>query len=159
MKRFKFRLQTVLEYRERIRDDCKAEVVKANQALVQAQDELQRLLQLEIENILSIQQVTHVSAVQLNAQIAQGLWHRIANQRAVIVLREQDVTKAMEIYLEASKELKAVTTLKERKLQEYNQHIAEVEAAYLDELATQRAARQHFSRSGEKCADNKANGS
>ena len=48
----------------------------------------------------------------------------------------------MEIYMEASKELKAVTTLKERKLQEFNKHVAEAELEYLDEMVTQRAARR-----------------
>ena len=82
--------------------------------------------------------------VLLNDQIAQGLRQRMANQRGVIELKEQDVAKAMEVYMEASKELKAVTTLRERKLQEFNKHVAEVESAYLDELATQRAARQQW---------------
>ena len=142
MKKFKFRLQTVLEYREKVRDDSKAEVVKANQALQEAQDELARLAQLELENTLSIQDVSPVAMVLLNDQIAQGLRQRVANQRGVIELREQDVAKAMEVYMEANRELKAVSTLRERKLQEFNKHVAEVESAYLDELATQRAARQ-----------------
>lgn len=142
MKKFKFRLQTVLEYRERIRDDAKAEVVKANQALEQAQNELTRLEALEIQNILSIQEVSPVSTVLLNAQIAQGLRQRIVDQKVVIEQKEKEVAKAMEVYLETSKELKAVTTLKERKLQEFNKHVAEKEATFLEELSTQRAARE-----------------
>ena len=142
MKKFKFRLQTVLEYRERSRDDCKAEVVIANQALEQAQNEHSRLETLELQNTLSIQEVSPVSRVLLNAQISQGLRQRISDQKAIIELREKDVAKAMEIYMEASKELKAVTTLKERKLQEFNKHVAEKEATFLEELSTQRAARE-----------------
>ena len=139
MKKFKFRLQTVLEHRGRIRDEAKVSLLKANQALDEAQQELTRLELLELQNTLSIQEVSPVASVMLNAQIAIGLRQRIGDQRAIIVLREEDVGKAMEVYMESSKELKSVTTLKERKLQEYNQQVAEMEFASLDEQAIQRA--------------------
>lgn len=139
MKNFKFRLQTVLEYRDRVRNDRKGELVKANQALSEAQSELSRLENLELQNTLSIQDVSPVSLVLLNAQIASGLIQRIQNQKGIIELREADVAKAMEAYNEASKDHKAVCTLKERKLQEFNKKVAEADAAYLDELSIMRA--------------------
>lgn len=140
MKRFKFRLETVLQHRERERDEAKAVLVKANQALSEAEQEKSRLRHLELENALSIQEVSSVAQVRLNDLVASGLRQRIANQSKLIEQRQEAVAKAMDAFKVASMELKTVTTLKERKLQEYNKHVAEAELAFLDELATQRSA-------------------
>ena len=143
MKKFKFRLQKVLEHREKVKDDRRAELLEANHILADAEAELQRLLSLEVENALQIQQVSSASMVFLNAQISEGLRNRVAHQREVIKEKQALVAKALEAFTEANVELKAVSTLKERKLQEYNKVTAEREAAFLDELAIQRSIKSN----------------
>jgi flagellar FliJ protein len=144
MKKFKFRLQSVLEYRQRICDDLKGELLKANQALALVEQDLLRMQTLLSENLLDIQGVVPVSQVLLNAQISQALGLKIDQAKALIEIRQQEVQSALDAYQEASKDLKAVNVLKERKLQEYNKQLAEYESATLDELAIQRSAKSAF---------------
>lgn len=141
MKRFKFRLQTVLEYRERIRDDRKADLIQANQLLQEGEDDLQRLLTLERENLVSDQQVMEASVLLLQGQIADGLRVRIEGQRTQIEELRKSAEAALEAYQEANKEVRAVEILKERKLQEFNEMVQKHDFELIDEQAIQRAGR------------------
>ena len=153
MKKFKFRLQTVLDYRERVCDQLKGELLKANQALLEAEQEVLRLEHLFLENTLNIQELMTASSVQLNAQLSQSLNLKIEKAKETVEIKKQQVAHALEAYQEATKELKAVNVLKERKLHEFNLKLAEHESLALDELAVQRAARKGFEKQEQELKD------
>ncbi len=148
MKKFKFRLQSVLEYREKVCDRLKGELLKANQALAEAENEVKRLEALYLENTLDIQGVRPVSELILNAHNSQSLSLKIEHAKELVEQKKQEVEAALEAYQEASKELKSVNVLKERKLHEFNKRLAEHESSSQDELAVQRAARKQGEEAG-----------
>lgn len=144
MKKFKFRLQAVLDFRERSCEQLKGELLKANQLLTESEQEVSRLENIYSQNIFNNQEVRPVAEVLLNAHTNQSLNLKIEQAKLIVEQKQQAVDQALELFQEASKELKSVSVLKERKLQEFDKKLAEHESSSLDELAVQRAAKKGF---------------
>jgi flagellar FliJ protein len=141
MKRFKFRLQRVLDVRVQIRDEARQELVRCNAErdhqiyiLAQLQDEFLQLGLVE-GGTYSASDLTRLGAY------AERLTVAINQQKVVVAQAIQAAEDAQERYIEASKEAKTMEMLKDKKLQEFNAEQLKEEGALLDELAVQRAAR------------------
>jgi flagellar FliJ protein len=135
MKRFKFRLQRILDVRVQIRDEARQELVRRNTerdhqiyVLAQLQDEFTRLGLTE-GGTYSANDITRLAAYSERLTIA------IAQQKLVVAEAIQAAEVAHESYIEASREAKVIELLKDRKLQEYRAEQLRQEGAFLDELA------------------------
>jgi len=142
MKRFSFRLQRVLELRERIRDERRQELVLKNMERDNAQHHLAYLEQ-EYTNAGLHDGGTYSAAeLVLRGDYSSRLKQEIAAQ----LVRVEEVTRAAEEarerYVEASKEAQAIEKLKDRRKQEYQEAVLKEEGGQLDELAVQRAGRR-----------------
>lgn len=141
MKRFRFRLQRVLDVRVQIRDEARQELVRCNAerdhqiyVLAQLQDEFMQLGLVE-GGTYSASDLTRLGAY------AERLTVAIDKQKVVVAEAIEAAEMAQERYIEASKEAKTMEMLKDKKLQEFNAEQLREEGALLDELAVQRATR------------------
>jgi flagellar FliJ protein len=142
MKKFKFRLQKVLQFRESIKEEKLRELQKASLALVEAQNHLEFLEQEFIKGQISENETLLVSEVYIRSSYCERLKREVESQRIEIQKRQEQVELARNEYFEATKECEALLKVKENKHQDYLSYVAKEEEKFLDELVTQRVARQ-----------------
>jgi flagellar FliJ protein len=141
MKKFKFRLERVLEYRERIKTDRRNELMQARQALSEAVQKLQRLEAEALAN--AVRDGTRpVQEFVLHADYGRRLRSEIALQRERIIEAEKVVDAAQARYVEASRDARALDMLKEKKRAEHSEQLIVHEINVLDELTIQRSGRR-----------------
>lgn len=136
MKRFKFRLERILHYRNIVRDEKRRVLALAVERLRVEREQLVRLEQEFAANTIE-GLVLREQELAMRAMYAARLREEIARQRERIATAEEEVLKARAEYIEASKEAKALTTLRERKLTEYKEEIEKEDGKFLDELMIQ----------------------
>ena len=141
MKKFKFRLERVLQQRQAVRDECKRELMLKNQKLQEARDRLAWLQKIFLSNGLEQQKIMNVNLVFLAGLFSAKTQDDIEKQRLVIKQAEDEVAKAMEAYIAASKDARSLEMLRERKLQQYVEYVQKEDEKFLDELAVQRSHR------------------
>jgi flagellar export protein FliJ len=138
MKKFKFRLERILQFRLAVKDERLRELTLKNMKLKEEQGRLEALEQAVERNQNASEGVQLVESFYMRGLYAARLKEEIVNQRLAIIKCEDEVQVAMAAYIEASKELKSLTTLKDRKRAEYMEYVAHEDAKFLDELATQK---------------------
>jgi flagellar biosynthesis chaperone FliJ len=158
MKQFKFRLQRVLEYRDRICDECRQELGRLTSERDQA---VQRLEDLRHQaNSLTLMgggtdpatpsgasvggtpfPVMSVNDVILVGDYGVRLKAEIEKQEEVVREATEAVDKAREVYIEASKEVKALDSLRQKRKVDYDEAKLKDDEKNLDELTVQRFKR------------------
>ncbi len=139
MKRFRFRLQRILDIRDQIRDELRQELGRRNQELLHQEsilkgleDEL-RQLRIKQDGIITASELLLTGAYALRVQ------QLIERQVAKVEEARLAVVEAREKYIQANKDAKALEMLKDKKKEEYQQELLHEENNQLDEVATQRA--------------------
>jgi flagellar FliJ protein len=141
MKRFKFRLQRVMQLREQIRDEARQELVRRN---AERDHEISVLtyLEQEFERIGLVEGGTYsANDIVAVGDYGERLKVAIDNQKVVVAAAIKAAEVALERYIEASKDAKALEMLRDKKLQEFTEESLREEGALLDELAIQRSVR------------------
>jgi len=141
MKRFKFRLQRVLDYRERIRDEKQGILQQKNYELQVATDLLGSLKAEALRDQISETAVYTADEMQLFGRYAQRLSDEIAWQEIKVCEAQEAADKAREAYIEASKDSKTLVKLKEKQRGEYDEHVLHEEIKIVDEMTVQRSKR------------------
>jgi flagellar FliJ protein len=141
MRRFRFRLQRVLDLRVQIRDEARQELVLRN---AERDQQIYILAQLQDE-FLQLGLVTggmySASDISRLAAYAERLTIAIDRQKVLVAEAIKAAEEAQERYIEASKEAKTLEMLRDKKLEEFRIQELREEGALLDELAVQKAAR------------------
>lgn len=141
MKRFRFRLQRILDLRVQIRDKARQELVRRNH---ERDHELSVLRCLEDEyRRVSIEEGGTYSAsdlVMLGAY-CERVQTQIKHQQEVVAKAIAEAQAAQERYVEASRDAKALEMVHEKKLREHTEQMLREEGAMLDEIAIQRAGK------------------
>lgn len=138
MKKFKFRLERVMQFRRAVKDEKLRDLTVVNAKLREEVSRLEALEGAQRRNSNEGDGVTLVESFYMRGLYASRLKEEIAKQLTVITECEEQVQQALAAYIEASKELKTLTMLKDRKRAEYIDYIAREDAKFLDELATQK---------------------
>ena len=138
MKKFKFRLERILEYRKLIKDEKAKELILARNKLYADEAHLEELERARLNNILQSDILT-AEELQMVGLYADRLKRDIERQKKVIIESEKAVEKAQEIYIEAAKDEESLAKLKERRRSEYLAYIEKEELKNIDEMNTQRA--------------------
>lgn len=140
MKRFRFRLQRILDIREQIRDEARQELGRRNAELAHEESVLRGLegelarLQASGDGIVTAGEYLLMGAYAMRVQkLIEQQYLRIEEARKLVIA-------AQEKYIQANKDARALELLKEKKREEYDQEILREEINQLDEVATQRAA-------------------
>lgn len=140
MKKFRFRLERVLQYREIVKGERRRELLEANYRLQAAQDRLvelesaQRALGFGEGAILSVEQV------QLQGLYGARLEVEIGQQREAITAAENGVIEARGRYVEAARDSKTLETLKEKRKAEYAEYVLKEDEKFLDEFTIQKGS-------------------
>lgn len=140
MKKFKFRLERVLQFRRLVKDEKKRLFMEALASLNAAES---RLAFLEAERLRPY--VTEGTIISSNELFLSGLYgaklvEAITWQRIAVKECEETSDEARLEFIEASKEVEVLEKLKEKRRTEYNENASRDEDKFLDELAVQRAA-------------------
>ena len=138
MKKFKFRLDRVLQYRNIVKDEKRREFTKRLLVLREAQDRLEWLNHAWFQNQLESEQILQVEFVVMRGLYAARLRAEIGAQRDLIEELEEVVEAAKQEYIEASKEVEVLEKLKTKKKEEYTHEMDMLEGKVLDELSVQR---------------------
>jgi flagellar FliJ protein len=136
VKRFKFRLQRILDVRIQIRDEARQELVRRN---TERDHQIYVLAQLQDEFMqLGLTEGGTYSATDLSrlGAYAERLTVAIDQQKLVVAEAIKAAELAHESYISASREAKVIELLKDKKLQEYRAEQLREEGAFLDELAS-----------------------
>ena len=140
MKKFRFSLETVLDYKQQVLESLQIEHA-AIQAKVRAQEERLRGLEeqhWELDAEFSqrkLEGITILDAMQYE-QYLRAAERAIEEAEAVLEdLREQEEAKRSEV-VEAKKETSSIEKLRERKLDGYNKALRKSEEAMIDELVS-----------------------
>lgn len=137
MKKFKFKLERILKYRESIKDEKKRVLTLKNQKLFNAEERLKNL-QYEAENNGIKEGVVNINYLILTGQYGEYLYLEIEKQKEEIEKIKLEVEEARKEYLEASKEAKSLEILKEKQETEYKKNLLKEEEKENDNTMVQR---------------------
>jgi len=141
MKKFKFTLQPVFNYKKTVEKLQKADLKKAQQALRELLDEEQRLLRAYADNERSLKR-----ALTRNENLAAALPEHDAYFRYLrdalkelrerIALAEEIVAKCQERLIKTMKELKTYTKLRDEQYQKYLKEVQAEEDKEMGDLVS-----------------------
>lgn len=138
MKKFKFRLEKVLQYRHIVKDEKLRVLMECNHILNEAQSRLSELQHAALMNKLESESLFSSALVHLAGLYGKRLVEEIAMQKLEVMRAEEKVEEAMAEYIESAKEAETLDTLKERKKEEYAQYILKEEEKSIDEFNVQK---------------------
>jgi flagellar FliJ protein len=140
MKRFRFRLQRVLDIREQICDELRQELALRNQELQQQLNVLAYLdSEFERSRITENGMLT-AREVEMTGAYCARVQQQIVEQRVRVEHAKAAVAEAQERYIQANKDAKAIDMLKDKKRAQYHEEVLKEEMNQLDEFAVQRAS-------------------
>ena len=146
MKRFRYRLERVLEYRKLVKDEKMRELLFRNQRLNEDNERLRELQIAELLNRIEADAVLTAAEVQLFANYGIRLKAAITGQKEVVRKSEEAVAQATDEYVEAAKDEKSLVTHKERKQEAYKEYVQQEEDKFVDELNIQRSGQARRNR-------------
>lgn len=138
MKRFKYRLDRVLNYRETIKGEKKRELYQKNAVLQEAEQHLEWLEQAALNNRLAENGEIAANLLFLAGLFGARLEREIVDQRTSVAEANEAVELARQVYIEAAREAEALVILKQKRLNEYLDYVNKEENKQLDELAVQK---------------------
>lgn len=142
MKRFQFRLETLLKFRGMQKDNAQQQLAQATQNLQRAQTVLQQLYeqlateQAEFQRQQLTERVT-VDWLMMFTYYFEKMDIDIANQQEQVRMAEAAYKESLKQLEEAVKKYKAVKNLREKRLQQYNIEVLAEEQKQLDEMGAQ----------------------
>ncbi len=144
MKKFRFRLERVLQYKEALKNERMKELLEKNMLVREKNEHLRELESAMLLNTL--EQNAMLAAEQLYLAQAYGsrLKSEIELTKEELAEAEKHAQEAMKKYVEASKEEKSLQVLKDKKREEYEEEIQREETNFLDELAVQRNSEEKW---------------
>lgn len=148
-KRFKFKLQSILDYKQQIEDEEKEKLAKLMQEEQKAKEYLETLKQnreREVFNLKEKQQegTLNIDELKLIHNHIQYLGVQIENQKIKISNLQKKIEEQRQKLMEATKERKSYEKLKEKQQERFLQEIETEERKMIDELATTRHIRRQM---------------
>lgn len=141
MKKFKFRLEKVLQHRGEVRDERKRELLQCNLLLEQRRAQLHQLEEELSGNNLATGVILSAAEVELKGSYSDRLRQQIAAAITALEEAQTMVEQARAKYVEAATDAKALEQLRAKREAEYWENFYKEEAQNLDEMTTQRYRR------------------
>lgn len=138
MKKFKFRLQRVLEYRHTLTKDKERELAMRNGELHEAEGGLEMILDAQDRDGGVAAGVMSMAELALRGEYYEALQQSLVRQREVVEQAVQAVDAAREAYRVKAIEEETLETLKDKKLAEHHELARKDERKQLDSLVVQR---------------------
>lgn len=138
MKKFRYRLEKVLQYREIVKTEKKRELSIRLAVLREAEDKLDELYRQQAANNLPGNVVVNAEEFFMRGQYSVRLKEEIIHQKLVILDEEKKVEEAKQAYIEAAREVKTLDMLKSKRKEQYEEYVRKEEEKFLDETVVQR---------------------
>jgi len=151
MKRFKFSLQTVHDFREFRRDAAEREFAEAVDRLYRAKaqlEEVRRAHRAALDNYLLLYQSREIQATMISAHtdFIASLMRREREVLTQIAGIERHIETKRQAVTEALRATKTTAKLSERQRQRHDLDLARTEQTLLDEMAVAAMARRRLNR-------------
>ena len=149
MKKFRFRLQKVMEYKEEIEKRRKLELSKAKKRVYDEEEKLKQLQHRDNTYRKQIQEKGTAERIDpremdLYYQYLKVLEAQMKHQNGCILEAKEVMEEKRKILLGATKERKILEKLKEKKHVEYNSDMTRRERFVLDDLTSTAFARKRI---------------
>jgi len=141
VKKFKYRLGRVLEFREAEKKDKEAVLAEKNFELHSAESRLGVIIDLQNQATLPEQGELTMAELTLQREFQMSLREMLERQRILITEATEAVEAARDAYLEKAVEAETLVTHKEKKRVEHFTESKRVERKAQDELTVQRFKR------------------
>lgn len=138
MKKFKFRLERVRQYRDLVKQEKLRELLICHHKLEEDRARLMYLKEEQLRGEVNEGAVISVSEIELWGNYGERLREEIERQHEEIKDSERRVVEARAAYIEASKDAEALEKLKKKKHEQFNELVQKEDEKFLDELAVQR---------------------
>jgi len=140
MRKYNFKLQRILDYREHIEKSRQLELAKVQMMLKDARDSLLQLFSSLREYQNELQTLEQQSTIDISFSIQyhvylMELMSRIDEQQKVIQTLEKEEEERRQVLLAASKDKKILEKLKEREYSEFMEAFLKFEQNIIDEVA------------------------
>lgn len=151
MPAFRFRLQSVLDYRASLVDRARLELAALQARLHEAEDTLAALRRAEqdaLHELAAAQAAKRLDLAEVTRllEYVDALAEQIAAQRQVVERRRQEADDQQQRVLELAQAARVLEKLRDRQLEEYLQEDARRERAETSEIAAQRHQRLQVTR-------------
>ena len=135
---FRFRLNSVLRFRKRKREDKRLELRALEQAKEQIVSEIDRLEQSLVRQRTEMDKqrgkFVSVAELRLAADFVQKVTDRIRERRGVLAIVEEKAAAKREELLEANRDVKSLEQLRERRRERHRVEEAREEQKLTDEV-------------------------
>ncbi|MCB0360474.1 MAG: flagellar export protein FliJ [Bdellovibrionales bacterium] len=148
MKRFRFRLQKVLDYRATVKREKENELAQKNYELRTAEEILDQIIDEQDSHSLAETTVTSMAELSLTGEYQARLRDALENQRLLILDAASAVEDARNAYIEKAIEKEILEELRSKRHEEFREEERKRERKEIDELVVQRH------RLGKPSADN-----
>ena len=151
MKKFNFRLQKVMEFKEDIEKQKMGELAQAENVLLLEVDKLEVLKKRESEYVAKVndmreQGIIHPAEMESFCHYIDKLKIMQTVQIKQIAKAEKNVEAKRQILIKATQEKKIFEKLKEKQLAEYEAEFARQEQIFFDEIASNKFGRKEETR-------------
>jgi flagellar protein FliJ len=138
MKKFKYRLQRVLDYRNTLKKEQERILAMRNNTLGLAENKLEDILTAHDKAFLPDNNLMEMAELILLGEYQQSLQDSLVNQRLMIIEAKQAVDEAREAYIEKSRDTQTLVTHREKRLFKYNEEKVREERKKIDQLVVMR---------------------
>ena len=148
MKKFKFKLETLLQVTKRKKDDAEMQFAEVSRRLEEQRKALQQLLQQlqegqnEFSNMTSEGKKVSVNVIMTYNNFFNWKRQQIEQQQKLILRTSQERQQKLKKLMELMTYLKSIEQLKEKRLKEYNDEVLFEEQKMLDEIGLQLSVRR-----------------
>ncbi|MCB0322900.1 MAG: flagellar export protein FliJ [Bdellovibrionales bacterium] len=138
MKKFKFRLQRVLDYRNSVKKDKERELALKNALLHAAEHRLEEIIDEQDGVELPTNGEMTMAELQLTREYQQYLQDALVEQRLTVLEAASAVEAARDAYIEKAIEAETLETLRKKKQLEHRDERRREERKELNDLTVQR---------------------
>ncbi|MCI5064279.1 hypothetical protein MRY87_00990 [bacterium] len=149
-KKFTFRLQKVLEYRKLEKDERKKVLLEKNLRLSQVEGKQEQIVQELARGVTASGAENTPGALELFGMYHSRLREELHAVEEELVMAQLEQERALEHYQEAARAEEALLRLREKKETIHREDVLREEAAFLDELGTQKGNTQYGADDGEE---------
>ena len=138
MKKFKFRLQRVLEYRHTLTKDKERELAIKNRELREAEEGVTFLIEAQDNAELAGEGVMSIAELALRGEYLDALQQSLIQQRLMVLQAVDAVDAAREAYREKAIEEETLETLKDKKKDEHKETARKEDRKVMNDMVVQR---------------------
>ena len=135
MKKFKFRLERVLEFRDSLKKSKKRELSIKQGELNNAETRVEDILKTQDSSTTPGDELLSMADLKLAGEYQESLREALIHQRLLVIEAADAVEKARDAYLEKAVEAEMLESLKRKKLEEHKEEVRRAERKHADEMS------------------------